>query len=446
LGNVIHSTSGPKIPPPDWTIGRTWYQVHALRALGCPDHNSDPLAPEPAAHRLRDLLPWLDHVAALGAGGLLLTPIFASTTHGYDIVDPFRIDQRLGNEQDLDDLVAACHERDLRILLDGVFNHASRQFPPFADVLEHGRDSDSAHWFRLDFDGEGPDGFAYDTFEGHGHLVALNHDADTVADWAVDVACHWLARGIDGWRLDAAYAVPTTFWSEFSARVRERFPTAYLLGEVIHDDYPEFVTQAALHSVTQYELHKAIWSALNDRNLFELSSALERHATFCHTFVPHTFVGNHDVTRVLTRLDDPLQLGHALAVLFSVPGSPCVYYGDELGLRGRKEEREGGDDAVRPPLPTSPQPQDVDQASILDLHRHLTHLRRARSWLDTATLEIVDVANAHLRYRVSRGDRAIIVVLNVGPEPIAVDGHAIAGHGVGTNPATVAPNSWALLE
>lgn len=438
----------PEIMPPPWVIGRSWYQLHALRALGCPDRNPAPHAEEPIAHPLRDLDPWLDHIAGLGAGGLLLTPVFVSQTHGYDTVDPFRVDQRLGDTDDLRRLITACHDRDLKVMLDGVFNHVSRAFGPFADVLAHGRDSATAAWFHIDFDGDGPDGFAYDTFEGHAHLPTLNHDNDEVLDWAVDVACHWLEQGVDGWRLDVAYAAPAAFWSRFSARVHERFADAYLLGEVIHGDYAQFVTDSGLHTVTQYELHKAIWSALHDRNPHELSWTLERHATFAQTFVPHTFTGNHDVTRLLTNLGDPAYLGHALAVLCSVPGSPCVYYGDELGFRGRKEAREGGDDAIRPALPPSPAPADDDQRAILDLHRHLLHMRRARPWIDTGTLEVLDVSDDQLRYRVSGDGQALVAVLNVGDDTVPLDdgSHAIAGHGVGTSPRSVPPGAWVLLQ
>lgn len=440
-------SGGPAVRPPGWTAGRTWYQIHALRALGCPDANPAPHADAPVDHRLRRLEPWLDHVADLGAGGLLLTPIFASLTHGYDTVDPFRVDQRLGDDEDVAWLVAACQDRDLRLLLDGVFNHVSRAFAPFAQVLDHGADADAARWFRIDVDAAGSDGFGYQTFEGHGHLVALDHNADEVLDWAVDVACHWLARGIDGWRLDAAYAVAPAFWSRFAQRVLERFGDAYLVGEVIHGDYPAFVTDSGLHAVTQYQLYKANWSWLRDRNPFELSSALERHADFTRTFVPHTFTGNHDVTRLRSQVGDPALTGHALAVLCSVPGTPGIYYGDELGLEGRKEEREGGDDAIRPPLSELP-PADGDRAGLVQLHRDLLGLRRARPWLDAGDLEVLEVTNDHLRYRVVNGGHALTAILNVGTDPVRVPdrGHAIAGHGVGTEPDEVPSDSWVLLE
>ena len=165
---------------------------------------------------------------------------------------------------------------------------------------------------------------------------------------------HWLDRGADGWRLDAAYAVPPSFWAQVLPQVRERHPEAYVVGEVIHGDYARVVTESGIDAVTQYELWKAVWSSLNDGNLHELAHALGRHDGFLDTFVPLTFVGNHDVTRIASRLTDPRHLPHALAVLFTVGGTPSVYAGDEQAFTGVKEDRAGGDDAVRPPFPETP--------------------------------------------------------------------------------------------
>jgi cyclomaltodextrinase / maltogenic alpha-amylase / neopullulanase len=297
---------------PTWARPATWYHLYPLGFLEAEPRNPSPLAADiPVRHRLRALEPWLDYLVDLGVHGLLLGPVFASESHGYDTVDYFRVDPRLGDEDDLIRLCDACHRRGLRVLLDGVFNHVARSFPPFADVLAHRAESRYAGWFRLDFETPGPDGFAYETFEGHRQLVALNHAEPAVLELATAVACHWLERGADGLRLDAAYAVPPTFWAAFARQVRARCPDACLLGEVIHGDYARFVRESTLDAVTQYELWKAIWSALSDRNLFELAHALGRHQGFLDVFQPLTFVGNHDVTRIASQLRDPRHLGHA---------------------------------------------------------------------------------------------------------------------------------------
>ena len=195
---------------PDWVEHVVWWQVYPLGFVDAP------VAAQPeVVHRLPRLQNWLDYLIELGASGLALGPIFASASHGYDTVDHFRIDPRLGDEQDFRELVGAAHARGIRVLLDGVFNHVGLDFPMFVE----GR----AEWFHLYPGGE------YEHFEGHRDLVTLNHDSEVVVDFVVDVMCHWLERGADGWRLDAAYAIPAGFWARVLPRVRERFPDAYIV-------------------------------------------------------------------------------------------------------------------------------------------------------------------------------------------------------------------------
>jgi cyclomaltodextrinase len=433
--------------PPAWLSGRVWYHLHSLRAAGAPDDNPDVTGGAPTGRGLRRLQGWLDHVACLGCGGILLTPIFVSMTHGYDPVDYFRIDQRLGDEDDLAAFIEACHDRNLKVLLDGVFHHVGRDFPPFRDVLAHRAASPCAGWFRLDFSHDGGDGFTYRGFEGHRELVALNHHSTEVFDWAVSVADHWLDFGVDGWRLDAAYAILPTFLAEFSARVLDKHPDAFLFGEIIHGDYIRFVEQTGLHSVTQYELQKAIWSSLNDANFFELAWALRRHETFARAFTPFTFVGNHDVTRLLTHLRNPSHLGHALAVLFSVPGSPCVYYGDEFAFRGAKGHGTRGDDAIRPRLPDSPFAQNTEQAAAFELHRQLIAIRAERPWLTTGHIQVVELTKEQIRYTVASGDGELLIVLNAaasGSTSIDLESwQRIAGADL-SNDGTLPAGSWSI--
>jgi len=420
--------------------GRVLYHLHSLGAAGVPAANPDPEAAQPSGHGLRRLEGWLDHVRALGCGGVLLTPIFVSSTHGYDTVDPFRIDQRLGDEGDFSAFAAACHDRDLLLILDGVFNHVGRTFPAFRDVLARGAASLFAPWFRLDFAAGGPDGFAYADFEGHPELPALNHAHPAVLDWAGAVCRHWLDRGADGWRIDVAYLIPAPFLASLSQSVCGVHPQAFLFGEVLRGDYVGFVAASRLHGITQYELYKAIWSSLNDANLFELAWALRRHREFSAAFSPVTFVGNHDVTRLATTLRHRAHLGAALAVLLTVPGVPCVYYGDELGWEGRKEARAGGDDAVRPPLPPTSEPVDARQAEALRLHRELIALRRDRPWLTGAALQVGEVSNSRMAYTVSSregGERLLVTLDLAGATASAPAGwRPIAG---GTGWAVCAP-------
>ncbi|MET0965740.1 MAG: alpha-amylase family glycosyl hydrolase [Nakamurella sp.] len=433
-----------------WTDSVIWWQVYPLGFLGA----EQTALPSGSAveHRLPRLLPWLDYLVDLGCNGLALNPVFASESHGYDIVDHMVIDTRLGDDGDIDQLIAACHDKGIRVLFDGVFNHVGRAFPGFLDVIANGRASAWAGWFDIDWDADGPDGFGYRTFEGHGGLVALNHDSPAVADYVVSVMEHWLDRGIDGWRLDAAYAVPLPFWRSVTDRVRGRFPDAWFVGEVIHGEFGDWVSEGGLDSVTQYELWKSVWSSLNDSNFFELAWTLDRHRQFAKEFVPLTFVGNHDVTRIASKLEDIRHLPHALVVLFTVPGVPSIYYGDEQGFRGVKEDRIGGDDAIRPAFPADPSELAPDGSPIYRLHQELIGLRRREPWLVSAELEVLEKANEHLVFRLRSGSAALTVVLNVDDDAFSVvlagDGEVLAGEllPTGDSAATVAGHGWAVVR
>ncbi|AGL14207.1 alpha-amylase family protein [Actinoplanes sp. N902-109] len=386
----------------EWVRHAIWWQIYPLGFTG-----AFPARPSHPAGGLGRLHNWLDYAIELGASGLLLGPIFAAETHGYDTVDHYRIDPRLGDGDDFDRLVAAAHDRGLRVLLDGVFNHVGRGHPAL------GHDS----WIRRT-----PDGRAA-TFEGHDSLVVLNHAEPAVADYVTGVMTHWLGRGADGWRLDAAYAVPPRFWAQVLPRVRAEFPQAYVFGEVIHGDYADFVQRSTVDSVTQYELWKAIWSSLNDGNFYELSWALERHNGFLDTFVPQTFIGNHDVTRIASRLTNEQHLPLALAVLLTTAGTPSIWSGDEQGFRGVKEDKAHGDDAVRPEFPDDPGRLAPYGKTLLRLHEDLIGERRRHPWLHRARTRTLHLSNEQFVYEVSDGDQKLIVALNAADKPAQAPGH-----------------------
>jgi cyclomaltodextrinase len=416
----------------DWVRHAIWWHVYPLGFTGAWPSG----ASQPGEHRLRRLLGWLDYAVELGASGLLLGPVFSSATHGYDTLDYFRIDPRLGDDADFDALITAAHDRGLRVLLDGVFNHVGRDHPAFRAVLEQGPSAPTASWFRLTWPpGEWQPGIEpeYETFEGYSSLVALNHVEPTVAEYVGDVLTHWLERGADGFRLDAAYAVPTQFWAKVLAPVREAHPEAYFLGEVIHGDYGAFVEKSTMDSVTQYELWKAIWSALESRNFFELSWALERHNKALDSFVPQTFLGNHDVTRIASKLSDERDVQLALALLFTLGGTPSVYYGDEQEFRGVKEVRADGDDEVRPQFPEKPDELAPYGWPTYRLHQDLIGLRRRHPWLHTARSTVRHLTNEQLSLEVSDGSNRLLLTLNVADEPADVPAPAATAvlHGRG---------------
>jgi cyclomaltodextrinase len=415
-----------------WADHAIFWQVYPLGFTGAAP--SGLAAGEPLVHRLDQLENWLDYAIELGCSGLLLGPVFAAETHGYDTVDHFRIDSRLGDDETFDRLVAAARSRGLRIVLDGVFNHVGRSFdaPP--------------EWFRRRTDG------SVDVFEGHEHLVALDHSNPAVVQYVVDVMCHWLERGVDGWRLDAAYHVAPEFWRDVLAQVRPRYPDAWFFGELIHGDYAGYVATSGLDSVTQYELWKAVWSSLNDRNFFELAYALKRHDALLDTFVPQTFVGNHDVTRLASKLSDERHFGHALAILFAVAGVPSIYSGDEQAFRGIKEDRAGGDDAIRPAFPAKPADLADGGWPTYRLHQRLIGVRRRNPWLVRARTTVEHLTNESVALCSTDGDQRLLLLLNLADEPrhfpVDLTGLAVVAQPEGLSaddPDVVPGNSWVLL-
>ncbi|MBN3508565.1 alpha-amylase family protein [Mycolicibacterium septicum] len=433
------------MPEPAWVAHAIWWQIYPLGFVGAFPADRPPSADE---HRLRRIVDWFDHAVQLGASGVALGPIFASRTHGYDTTDHFRVDPRLGDEDDFDHLVTEARRRGLRVLLDGVFNHVGTDFARYREALDGGPDHPASSWFR-----RGGNASRFDTFEGHGELIALNHDEPAVVDHTDTVLRHWLNRGADGWRLDAAYAVPDRFWAQVLPSVRRDFPDAWFVGEVIHGDYSATVRAATFDSVTQYELWKAIWSSLNDGNFHELDWALKRHNDFLATFVPLTFVGNHDVTRIASQLQNSAHLEHALVLLLTTGGTPSIYSGDESAYRGVKEERRGGDDAIRPEFSTPP-----DDSDAIRLHQYLIGLRRRHPWLHTATTSPLLLTNTGYVYRTSAGSESLIVALNIEDAPLRLSlsdlavgsGRVIAGSGAppqeDIGQTEVPPHGWLIIQ
>ena len=362
-----------------------WWHVYPLAALGAPIRDT-----KDAAHRLRGLEPWLDYLVELGCNGLLLGPIFESVTHGYDTLDHVRIDARLGDDTDIDWLINACATRGINIMLDGVFNHVARTHP----------------WVEQ--------GLAGDTdWEGHNELATLHHDEREIRDAVVDIMCHWLRRGIAGWRLDVAYAVPSEFWRDVLSRVREEFPDAMFLGEVIHGDYAEIAAAGTLDAVTQYELWKATWSSLADANFWELAHALERHPA---DLLTNTFIGNHDVDRIASTVG-PDKLILAAAILMTVPGMPSIYYGDEQGFTGTRGEGWSADDAVRPALPTTPAELSPLGGWIFTEYQKLIGVRRRNAWLTRARVEVLDKTNETISFTCTDGEHSLQTDLWLDPTP-----------------------------
>lgn len=407
-----------------WSDHVIWWQVYPLGFVGADTTQNDHQTP---VHRLDQLTAWLDDLINLGCNGLALGPIFDSETHGYDTTDFFRIDPRLGDDHDFDELVSACRQRGIRILLDGVFNHVGRSSALWQRAIADGPGSDAAVMFRLGAD------MAPEAFEGHDQLVVLNHADPAVADLIERVMRHWLDRGIDGWRLDAAYAVDPEFWRKTVEALRPDFPDAWFVGEVIHGDYLEYIEASGLDSLTQYELWKAIRSALQERNFFELDWTLRRHDALIERFLPMTFIGNHDVTRIASAIDDERHHAHAIALLFFLPGVPSVYYGDERGLTGVKEERLGGDDAIRPAFPEDPESSPPN--AVYRTYQRWIALRRQHPWLTHAHVASEDLQNETVVLRATgRDGESARLGLNLSDTALRIDD------------VTVEPHDWEFID
>ena len=429
---------------PAWVRHAIWWRLYPLGFVGAfPEPAAGPATPD--EHRLLNVIGWLDHVVELGANGVALGPVFRSSTHGYDTLDHFELDPRLGTDEDFDALVAAAHERGLRVQLDGVFNHVGREHALVQDALRRGLDNPAGRWLRTT---TGPDGAArLHTFEGHDSLVTLAHDEPEVRDLVARIMRHWLDRGADAWRLDAAYQVPTDFWAAVLREVRASHPDAWFEAEVIHGDYAAFVEASTVDTVTQYELWKAIWSSIESQNFWELDWALRRHDEMLATFAPATFVGNHDVTRIASQIGDRRHLPHAVVLLAMLGGTPTVYAGDEYGLAGVKEERAGGDDAIRPTFPAAgPAALAGRDEELFRVHQVLLGLRRRHPWLHRATTVTERLSNRQYVVTLTGDGEALTVELNLddAPAPAAAGELLAADPETRRGPTRVAPHGWAV--
>ena len=330
-----------------WYEQSVFYHIYPLGLTGAPKHNdySEPV------HRLRLLYPWIGHLQKLGVTGLYLGPLFESVGHGYETTDYRKVDTRLGDNADLKDFVSACHEAGIRVILDGVFNHTGRDFFAFRDLQEKRENSPYRDWYcNVNFYGnnEYNDGFSYDNWGGHDLLVKLNQCNPEVRDYICDVIRVWVdAFDIDGIRLDAADVLDFEFMKALRRTANEIKEDFWLMGEVIHGDYSRWANGDTLHSVTDYALHKALYSGHNDRNYFEIAHTVKRTGSILPANIHlYNFVDNHDVERIITKLHNKAHYLPVHILLYALPGIPSIYYGSEFGIEGRKEW--GSDDSLRP--------------------------------------------------------------------------------------------------
>ena len=403
------------------------YQIYPLGLCGAPYENDGVLE-----HRLRKIIDdgWVEHMRRLGVTCLILNPVFESVSHGYDTTDYTQVDCRLGTNDDLRDVVDACHEAGIRVLLDGVFNHVGREFFAFRDVREKGSASPYAGWFEIDWGGDDEfgDGFSYSCWEGVSSLVKLNHASLELNDYLAEVIRGWQRTfGIDGLRLDVAYCLDPGFLG-YLRRVadeigQERGEKFVLVGETMFGDYNQWMGDGLCDSVTNYEAYKGLWSSMNSANMHEIAYALERQSgsqpwdlyTGRHLL---DFVDNHDVPRIATQLADPKQLKPLYGLLFAMCGVPAVYYGSEWGIRGEKLP---GDHELRPAL-DAPEWND-----LTDWISGLAHARAGSDAIIWGDYQQILCEPRQLLFQRSYGDQRVIIAVNAADEPYVA--HFDAGCG-----------------
>ena len=338
-----------------WYEEAVFYHIYPIGLLGAPRRNEG----GDAVHRIPVLTEqWLPHIRDLGFSAVYIGPLFESGSHGYDTTDYRMVDRRLGDQEDFRLFAARAHELGIRVVVDGVFNHTGRDFFAFRDLREKKWDSAYRDWYKwVDFNNNNGynDGFSYESWHGCGDLANLNLSNPEVRKYLLDTIDFWIdAFDIDGIRLDCADCLDFSFMEEMRARTESRKPDFWLMGEVIHGDYSRWIGDGRrlLHSVTNYELWKGLWSGHNSHNYFEIAHTIRREFGqewgLYKGMKLYTFADNHDVNRLASQLTDPRALRAVYTLVYLLPGIPSVYYGSEFGIAGRKEE--GGDDALRPAL------------------------------------------------------------------------------------------------
>lgn len=356
-----------------WYDSAVFYHIYPLGLCGCEKENTG--AEE---HHFDKLKAWAKHAQELNFTGIYIGPLFESVGHGYETTDYKKVDCRLGSNEEFKDFVSYCHGIGMKVIVDGVFNHVGRRFFAFEDVKERREHSPYCGWFcNLNFGGnnEYNDGFCYENWGGYNLLVKLNQRNPEVQNYLFDVIRFWVSEfDIDGIRLDAADVLDFDFMKAMRRVANEVKPDFWLMGEVIHGDYSRWANDETLHSVTNYELHKGLYSGHNDHNYFEIAHSIKRLNDLCRGRKLYTFLDNHDVERIASKLNNKAHLPLVTMLLYTIYGIPSVYYGSEFGIEGKKER--GSDWNLRPSLELSDYADALQENVVTKLCRQLGFLKK----------------------------------------------------------------------
>lgn len=397
-----------------WYDEAIFYHIYPLGLCGAEKQNTY----EGVSHRLNDCLPWVDHLVSLGCNALYIGPLFESVGHGYETTDYKKLDCRLGTNEDLKNFVTYCHKKNVHVIFDGVFNHTGRDFFAFRDILKKRESSSYLDWYcNVNFGGnnEYNDGFSYENWGGYNLLVKLNQRNPAVKDYICDVIRFWVSEfDIDGIRLDAADVLDFDFMKALRQTANEVKADFWLMGEVIHGDYGRWVGGDMLHSVTNYQLHKALFSGHNDHNYFEIAHTVnylhQMLSNHSESLKLYNFVDNHDVERIYTKLNVKEHFTPVHILLYTLPGIPSLYYGSEFGIEGRKEN--GSDDSLRPHLTLSDFDENADAQKRVELISKLSKVRQETKALSYGSYQELLLTNSQYAFSRTMDDTSVIITVN----------------------------------
>ena len=391
----------------NWFDKSAFYHIYPLGFCGCEPQNDFTAEPQ---HRILKVLDAVEHIKKTGFNAVYFGPVFESSAHGYDIADYLTIDRRLGTNEDFKKVCDTLHEKGIKVVLDGVFNHVGREFWAFRDVREKKWDSRYKDWFHLR-DGNScfNDGFFYEGWEGHYELVKLNLYNPDVKNYIKDCITKWREEfGIDGLRLDVAYCLDLNFLKELHSHCKWLSPDFWLMGETLHGDYNKWMNPEMLDSVTNYECYKGLFSSFNELNMFEIAYSLNRQfgsESWCiyRGKNLYSFVDNHDVSRIATMLKEKKHLPVIYSLLFTMPGIPGVYYGSEYGVEGDKKQ---GDAALRLPFELQ------EDNELTEVIAKLAKLRTENDALACGSYRQLQLVNRQFAFMRELNGEQVVTMLN----------------------------------
>ena len=417
-----------------WAYESVFYQIYPLGFCGAPFENDGV-----QTHKIKKVEEWIPHMKKLGINAIYFSPVFESDTHGYNTRDYKKIDVRIGTNQDFKEVCQRLHENGIRVVLDGVFNHVGRGFYQFQDVLKNREASPYLNWFHINLGGNSNynDGLWYEGWEGNYDLVKLNLQNGEVVHHILDAVQYWIDEfDIDGLRLDVAYCLDENFVRTLRSFTTEKKPDFFLLGEMLHGDYNRLMNDSMLHSVTNYECYKGLYSSFNSMNMFEINHSLLRQ------FGPENWtlykgkhllsvVDNHDVTRVASILSNEQHLPLIYAMCFGMPGIPCVYYGSEWGTRADKSQ---GDPALRPCF------EQPEWNELSEFISKLAEAKKNSEALNYGSFRSVLLTNRQCIFERASGHERVMVAINADGAPFTA--HFDAGCGMATDLITGQPHDF----